>query len=258
MSTASEAESPARPTPTSLPVVGGVIAAALIALSAYAGHDTAAYAVLAAGLALAWGWPLLLELPRPTGTSVVLAAAALGMAGVVLFSGDDDGMQHLSLVLAIALVLAFLHELIRTDGRTSLTLSLAGCAIGLVLLASGMFGAAAASYDTGDAALTVAVGAPALGLLADTLLPEPHEHEWSIPVSVLLGVVLGLAIGATTDGSWAALLITGLVAGLVGASIRRALRALESFDPGGRLSYGIAVVLAPGVLAYAAQWFINR
>lgn len=259
MSTASEADSSARPTLTSLPVVGGVVAAALVILGGYTGHDVAAYAVLAAGLGLAWGWPLLLDLPRPTGSSVVLAAGAVGMAGVVLFSGSDhDGTEAISLVLAIALVLAFLHELVRTDGRTSLTVSLAGCALGLVVVASGMFGAAAASYDTGDAALAVAIGTPALGLLADTLLPVAHEHEWSIPAGALLGVVLGLILGATSDGAWPELLITGLVAGLVGASIRRGLRQVESLDPAGRLSYGIAAVLACGVLAYGAQWFINR
>lgn len=259
MSTASEAASPARPTPTSLPVIGGVVAAALVILGGYAGHDVAAYAVLAGGLTLAWGWPLLLELPRPTGTSVVLAAGALGMAGVVLFAGDDsDGTKAISLVLAIALVLAFLHQLVRTDGRTSLTVSLAGCALGLVLLASGAFGAAAASYDTGAAALAVAVGTPALGLIADALLPAEHEHEWSIPAGVLLGVILGLILGVTGDGAWPELLITGLVAGLVGASLRRVLRQLDSLDPAGRLSYGIAVVLATGVLAYAAQWVINH
>lgn len=259
MSTASETASPARPTLTSLPVIGGVVAAALIVLGGYAGHDVAAYAVLAGGLVLAWGWPLLLELPRPTGSSVVLAAGAVGLAGVILFSGDDnDGTKAISLVLAIALVLAFLHQLIRTDGRKSLTVSLAGCALGLVLLASGTFGAGAAAYDTGDAALAVAVGTPALGLIADTLLPAEHEHEWSIPAGVLLGVILGLVLGATSDGAWPELLITGLVAGLVGASLRRALRQLDSLDPAGRLSYGIAVVLAPGVLAYGAQWFLNR
>jgi hypothetical protein len=254
----SPAEPPVRPTLTSLPVVAGVVAALLVVLGAYAGHDVAAYAVLAAGLAFSWGWPLLLDLPRPTGTSVVLAAAATGMAGVVVFSGRHDGMQAISVVLAIGLVLAFLHQLIRTDGRKSLTLSLAGCALGLAVLASGMFCAGAAPYDLGDAAVAVAVGTPALGLIADTLLPHTHEYEWSLPVSLLLGVVLGLGIGATTDGSWNVLVLTGLVAGLVGTAIRRALRQLDSADPAGRLSYGIAAVLVAGVFAYAAQWFLNR
>ena len=144
-----------------------------------------------------------------------------------------------------------MHELIRTNGRGSLTVSLAGCAFGLVVLASGMFGAAAASYDTGDAALAVAVGTPALGLLADTLLPVAHEHEWSIPAGALLGVVLGMILGATSDGAWPELLITGLVAGLVGASIRRGLRQLESLDPAGRLGYGIRALIRIGRAEYA-------
>ncbi|GHB68333.1 hypothetical protein [Flexivirga endophytica] len=257
---ASLTESPAsRLATSSLALGGGVLTAALVVIGAYAGSDVAAYAVLATGLALAWGWPLLLGLPRPTGTSLVLAAACLGMAGVVVFSGDDDGMQALSVVLAGGLVLAFLHQLVRTDGREDLTVSLAGCSFGLVLLASGMFSAGAAPYDQGDAAVAVAIGAAALGLLADAVLPEQHAVEWSWPVSVLLGVLVGLVVGLVTgDLSLNILLLTGLVAGFAGAAIRRVLRLLDTDDPAGRLSYGIAAVLSTGVLAYAAQYLINR
>ncbi|HWC22237.1 MAG TPA: hypothetical protein VG502_08075 [Flexivirga sp.] len=243
---------------SSLALIGGVVTAALVILGAYAGHDVSAYAVLAAGLALAWGWPLLLGLPRPTGISLVLAAASVGMAGVVVFSGDDDGMQAISLVLAIGLVLAFLHQLIRTDGRESLVVSLAGCALGLAVLASGMFCAGAAAYDQGDAAVAVAVGAAVLGLLVDTVLPAEHANEWSLPASVLLGVLLGLIIGLTDTQALAAMLLTGLLAGFVGAALRRVLRQLDTDEPAGRLTYGIAAVLSTGVLAYAAQWMINR
>lgn len=260
MSAASLTESPAsRLTTSSLALLGGAVTAALVILGAYAGNDVSAYAVLLAGLALAWGWPLLLNLPRPTGSSLVLAAACVGMAGVVVFSGDDDGMQALSVVLAVGLVMAFLHQLVRTDGRAELTASLAGVALGLVLLASGMLCAGAASYDQGDAAVAVALGAAVLGLFADAVLPAKHAVEWSWPASVLLGVVAGLVVGLV-DGNLSLniLLLTGLVAGFVGAAVRRVLRLLDTDDPAGRLTYGIAAVLSTGVLAYAAQWLINR
>lgn len=252
-------ESPtSRVATSSLAVIGGVVTAALVILGAYAGHDVSAYAVLAAGLGLAWGWPLLLGLPRPTGISLVLAAAALGMAGVVVFSGDSDGMQAISLVLAVGLVLAFLHQLIRTDGRESLVVSLAGCSLGLAVLASGMFCAGASSYDQGDAAVAVAIGAAVLGLLVDTVLPAKHAVEWSLPASVLIGVLLGLIVGLTDDRTFAGLLIAGLLAGFVGAAVRRVLRLLDTDDPAGQVTYGIAAVLSTGVLSYAAQWLINQ
>lgn len=258
MPTASPTASPStHPTERSFAVVAGLVTAALVVLGGYAGHDVSAYAVLAAGLAFAWGWPLLLDLPRPTGTGVVLATAAVGMAGVVVFSGDDDGMEAISVVLAIGLVLAFLHELIRTDGRKSLVVSLAGCAFGLAVLASGMFSAGAASYDHGDAAIAVAIGAPALGLVTDRLLPRKHIREWFVPAGALVGAGLGVVLGII-DGRLDVLLVTGLVAGLVGAAIRRVLHELDVDDPAAQLSYGIASVLSTGVLAYAAQWLINR
>lgn len=250
--------STSRITMSPLALIGGVVTAALVILGAYAGHDVTAYAVLAAGLALAWGWPLLLELPHPTGISLVLAAGALGMAGVVVFSGSDDGMQDLSVVLAVGLVLAFLHQLVRTDGREALVVSLASCCLGLAVLASGMFCAGAAPYDQGDAAVAVAVGAAALGLLVDTVVPARHAAEWSLPASVLIGVLLGLIVGLTEDNALNFLLLTGLLAGFVGAALRRVLRQLDTVEPAGRLTYGIAAVLSTGVLAYAAQWLINR
>lgn len=252
-------ESPAsRVATSSLAVIGGVVTAVLVILGAYAGHDVSAYAVLATGLALAWGWPLLLGLPRPTGISLVLAAACAGMACVVVFSGAGDGMQDVSVVLAVGLVLAFLHQLIRTDGRGSLVVSLAGCSLGLAVLASGMFCAGAAAYDQGDAAVAVAVGASVLGLLIDTALPAKHAVEWSLPASVLIGVLLGLVVGLTDNGALSVLLLTGLLAGFVGAAVRRVLRLLDTDDPAGRVTYGVAAVLSTGVLAYAAQWLINR
>ncbi|WP_446666299.1 hypothetical protein [Flexivirga sp. B27] len=260
MSTASLTESTTSRLATSpLALLAGAVTAALVILGAYAGGDVSAYAVLAAGLTFAWGWPLLLRLPRTTGTSLVLAATALGMAGVVVFSGDEDGMRSLSVVLAVGLVLAFLHQLVRTDGRADLTVSLAGAAFGLVVLASGMLSAGAAPYDQGDAAVAVAVGAAALGLLADAMLPAKHAVEWSWPMGALLGVLVGLVVGLIDgDLSLNILLLTGLLAGFVGAAVRRVLRLLDTDDPAGQLSYGIAAVLSTGVLAYAAQYLINR
>lgn len=253
----------ASPTPrlatSSLALIGGAVTAALVILGAYAGNDVSAYAVLAAGLAFSWGWPLLLHLPRPTGISMVLAAACFGMAGVVIFSGDDDGMRALSVVLAIGLMLAFLHQLVRSDGRTDLTVSLAGTALGLVLLASGMLCAGAATYDQGNAAVAVVTAGSVLGLLADAVLPARHAVEWSWPASVLLGVLAGLVVGLIDgDVTLNVLLLAGLVAGFVGAAARRVLRLLDTDDPAGRLCYGIAAVLNTGALAYAAQWLINR
>lgn len=74
----------------------------------------------------------------------------------------------------------------------------------------------------------------------------------------MIGVLLGLVVGLTDDRSLGALLLAGLLAGFVGAAVRRVLRLLDTADPAGRLTYGIAAVLSTGVLSYAAQWLINR
>ncbi|WP_265443504.1 hypothetical protein [Flexivirga meconopsidis] len=259
MPPASVTASPARLTVAPLGLVSGVLAAALLILGGYAGHDVTAYAALLASLVLAWGWPLLLDLPRPPGTSAVLAVGALGAAGVVAFSGDTaDGMRALSVVLAISLVLAFLHELLRTDGRHALVLSIAGSALGLAVLASGSFYAGAASHPFGDVSVAVVAGASALGLVAQTMLGRGAAAEWVLPISLLLGAAVGVLVGLGTDGHWNVLLIAGLVAAAVGTAVRRVLSDLSATEPAARLAYGAAAVLATGVVAYAAQWAINR
>ena len=58
--------------------------AALVALTGYASPQFVALAVALAGFVLAWGWPLLLSLPSPRGTSAVLAIGTVLMTGTAL------------------------------------------------------------------------------------------------------------------------------------------------------------------------------
>lgn len=256
-SPASTADSaPALPA-TALAVTGGLVAAAVLALAGYAGHDLIAYAELAAALVLAWGWPLMLGLPRPTGSGAVLAIGGLGFAAVGLFA-QGDGTQGFSIVLAISLVLAFLHELIRTDGRPHLVLSIAGTALGLAVLTSGAFLVAATRHPSGADAVTVAVGAAALGLAVETVLRRERHREWVLPAALLLGGLLGVLAGLISDGHWNVLLIEGLVCGALGVAVRKVMQGLDPIEPAVRLAYGLSGVLACGVVAYAAQWVIGR
>jgi hypothetical protein len=70
--------------------------------------------------------------------------------------------------------------------------------------------------------------------------------------------MLALLVGPSTSTGLGYLLLAGLVAGLVAFAIRHALRELDPIDPAAQLAYGIGPVLITGVLAYAAQWLINR
>lgn len=245
---------------TSHALLGGVASAALVVLGAFTGGQVVTAAFTVTGLVVAWGWPVLLGLPRPRGSSLVLVVGVIALAVVDLASDDQDGMRWLTAALAITLVLAFLHELVRTDGRASLVLSIAGAALGLGLLASGAFFRESMDYADGDLAIVTAVGASTLTLLVDLVWHRRHRlDEWSLPIGLLLGAGLGVALGLTRADLWNVLLVTGLVSAGVSHALRRILAAQPTTDEQvSQLGIGTACTLVVGVVPYLALWALIR
>ena len=92
---------------------------------------------MALALGFAVGWPALLGLPARTGASVVVA---LGGAGGVARGGLTRGepvLRGLPVVVALAVLLAFVNELARTDGRPRLVESVAGSVSGVLVAVRG-------------------------------------------------------------------------------------------------------------------------
>jgi hypothetical protein len=86
----------------------------------------------AASAGLAVGWPRLAHIPgTATATGLLGAAGAVNL--VVAWQAHDAGPQLLALVLALAVLAAFLREAIRGEGRTGLVASLAATVTGLAL-----------------------------------------------------------------------------------------------------------------------------
>src|SRR6478672_6306025 len=97
--------------PRPLVVAATLAFAALVALTAYASPGFVALAVALGGLVLAWGWPVLLSLPSPRGTTGVLAAGTLLLAGTALLTKSDPFLQWVPAAMAVGVVIAFLHQL---------------------------------------------------------------------------------------------------------------------------------------------------
>ena len=127
--------------------------AALVAVAAYAGDPflLAAVGLLVVGTAA--GWATLLDLPHPRGTGVVVALAGLAAAGAAVADRTRDApLAAFGIVLALAVLVAFVHELLRRDGRADLVESLTGTFSGevVVVLGSGGEGRMVALYRSGD------------------------------------------------------------------------------------------------------------
>lgn len=217
--------------------------ATVVAAAAYLGPTWLAVAAVALVVLLAAGWPDLLGLPSPGYTRLVVALGGIGAVAVTTFTRGEPVLRHLPIVLAMSVVLAFLAEMLRRDGRTRLVDSVSGTVSGAVVatacaawVAVGRSEAGAALVVTCAVALAVAAAVSALPLGA-----------WGASAAAVgAAVVAGGAAGAAmprvdvTSGIW-----SGVVAGLVVAALHLLFSHLP--DRAGRWAAWAAVALPVAV-----------
>ncbi|MEJ5912953.1 hypothetical protein [Pseudokineococcus sp. 1T1Z-3] len=202
-----------------VPAAAGTASCVLLAAAALGLPVLLAPVVAVTGLTLAWGWPRLLAVPAEQGTSVVVAVCALGAVAAVVVGDRADGLLGPGLlpagagvlaVLGLAVVAAFGHQVLRSDGRPRLAESVAATVAGsaLAVLASGWLAAGLlqpAAVLVGAAATTAALAACALPwpqrLTAAVGLPAAAAAGALVAgllegVSALAGALAGLAVGA--------------------------------------------------------------
>jgi hypothetical protein len=160
-------------------------------------------------LVVAAGWPELAGLPFRPGSAVVVALTGVGAVFAVRYTGT--GLSAIAVVLACSLMVAFVNELLRRDGRTRMVESVSGTTAGGVLalctacwvatdaLADGesvvVAGAVALAVGSAVAAFELPRWASAvLTVLAATVAGS--AAGWALPVfSLQAGAVLGVAVG---------------------------------------------------------------
>lgn len=189
-----------------------VVTAALAAAAALAGYlHPIALLVVAVVLVLvvAAGWPELAGLPFRPGSAAVVALTGIGAVFAVRLTGT--GLSALAVVLACGLMIAFVNELLRRDGRVRMVESVSGTVAGGVLALCTACWVAAETLAGGEAvvvvgALALAVGAAVsafelprwmsavLTALAATVAGA--AAGWALPaISLQVGALLGVAVG---------------------------------------------------------------
>jgi hypothetical protein len=235
-----------------LAVVAGLVMATVLSVAAFADHRILAAAVAWGGLVIAWGWPGLLGSSSRYGASAALAVVGIGAPVVVAATPTDPFLRYVPGVLALGLVLMFLHQLVRRDGRPHLTLSITATAAGLAVLALGVCLVPLGRTLHGPEVLTAAVAAAAVGGLADLLAPSKTLRPWMLPLAMLLGAgasaVCAVALG---HPSMRSAVLIGLLCAAVAQSMRRVLSALPPMTSRrGQFTSGLASVFTVGVVAY--------
>lgn len=224
-------------------------AAVGLAAAAYVSETVLVGVVAAFILLVAFGWPALLDLPARAGSRFVVALGGLGALAAVTFSEGEPFLRDLPVVLALAILLAFVNELVRPDGRLRMVDSVAGTVAGVLVVASAA-GWVAAGRTAGATAIVV-VGAVALGVgTASSIVPLSPWLGLIVAVGVSGGVGVGLA--AVLPGL--TLLAGGLIGvavGILGATLREVFTRLPSLST---RSASIAAVVVPvsvtGTLVY--------
>jgi hypothetical protein len=226
-----------------------VVLAGLWCLGAYAGTWTAAGAVLLAVLALAAGWPALLGLPTPRGTTAVVALGGALSAVAVGATDSEPRLVWLAPALAGGVVGEFAHQLARRDARPRMVESVSGTIAGLVVLASlatvlALPGtpAGADGVATWAAAVTVAVVVQALTL----------PGRWLLALGVVLGALVGALLGGLLhDDTVVAGLVVGAISAAVAVMLHRLLVVLPSAGRApGWLALAVAPVAGSAIVAY--------
>jgi hypothetical protein len=216
---------------------------------------TAAAALCVLGLAIGWGE--LLRLPHKPGSAILvggLGVAAL-VIGTMASAAETDLPPPLAVyaaVIALAVLAAFAHELLRRDGRRDVVESVTGTVTGQVIavLASGWV--LLAYTRPGSSAILVAAAAVAVArLMAGLPLPLPAEVlPW---IGVSAGTAAGLVASFFVPGVPP---INAIVVGLAVSGVGIAVDQMfgPMLDPRVDLSVfarAAAPVAAAGTVAYA-------
>lgn len=191
--------------------VASVALAGLLALAAAAGAPLLLAATLLVGLAVAVGWAPLLALPSPRGTTALVAGTSGVAVAVVASTRGEPALRWLPAVMALGVLAAFGHQMLRRDGRPRLVESVSGALVGqvVVLMSATWVAVPPLVGHRGELVLVAATGLAAAGVA--TALPWPVRIRGAIalaagaafaalaakfvePVTAVQGAVLGLSL----------------------------------------------------------------
>ncbi len=166
--------------------------AAVVAVAAFFGPLPLTIASGALALGVAIGWPRLLDIPVHGGTRVVIAIAGLGAVAATAATHGEPALRHLPVVLALSVVLAFVAELLRRDGRPRLVESLIGTVSGIVVATSSAGWIAAGRTDAGESLVVTTAVALAVASAVSAL---PLGGWLNAALTLGLAVLAGGAVG---------------------------------------------------------------
>jgi hypothetical protein len=227
--------------------------AAAVAAAAFYGLLPLTIAAAALALLVAVGWPALLDQPAPGGSGLVIGLTGVGAVGAVAATEGEPALRNLPLVLAMGIVLAFVAEMLRRDGRPRLVESLLGTVSGLVVAVSA---AGWIATDRTDAGAALVVTCAATLAVASAISALPLAGWWSSIVTVAVAALAGGGLGYLLPDVESG---TGLWAGVVSGMLVAGLRALFDQLPAlGRKQAALAAIVLPVTVGGILVFVVGR
>ena len=245
-----------------LATIAVIALAGLLTISAFAGPALVALAVALAAGVITWGWAGLLGLPSPRGTALVLALGSAALIGTALATSVSPYLQWMPAALAGSLIVAFLHQLARRDGRPRLVESIASNITALAIVLSGATLVVLPRTEPGPWVVAAASGAVAVSAVTDLAGSwhrlSPRFRAWLAPVAMLGGGIVATAVIHLSGAvSWGAAALLGVLAAGVSHAVRRVLAMLPAISGArSQLVSASASVLTVGVVVYVEGWLL--
>lgn len=227
-------------------VLGGLLGVALLAGPVLLGVVLGLCVVV-----LAWGWAGMLGLPAPRGTSVVLLAGGGAVVAAGLLEGGRPWVTWVPAALSVAVIVAFVHQLVRVDGRPRIVESVSSVVMALALVVCGVFLLPLAQTHEGVSVAVAAVAAGAASAVTDTLGRWDTVRVWLLPLALVAGGIAAVLVALAMGQQWGVYVLLGVTAGAVSHAARGVLCVLPTMAhlrP--RLVMSVASLLVTGPVAY--------
>lgn len=235
-----------------LVTVAVVALAGLLTVTAFAGPTMVALALALAAGVMAWGWPGLLGLPSPRGTSLVVGVGSAAAIGTVLATTTDPYLAWLPAALAGSMLVAFIHQLARRDGRPRLVESIASTITAIAIVVSGASLVALARTEGGAWVVAIASAAMAVSAVTDLAGGSRRLLPWLLPLAMLAGGITAILVGNRLGAvGWGVAALLGVLSAGVSHAVRRVLATLPAISSArSQLVSAAASVLTGGVVVY--------
>lgn len=208
-------------------------------------------ALAACGVIVAWGWAGALGLPTPRGTVGVILVGGLALIVSVLGRESAPWLGWVPAALALSMIAAFIHQLLRVDGRPRVVESVSSVVLALALVATGVLLVPASRTDLGTALVLGALAAAAASSLTDLLGRVEALRAWLTPLALLAGGGAAVVVAVLSGASVPTWLLLGVLAGALSHTVRAVLTPLPTLvHPRPRVVAAVVSVLVVGIAPY--------